>query len=178
MKSFMKSERLTQFSDNLKILEKNCTESKHGFEPSPVVCLYLTECLLVITDIYPTKTLRGMSITTSFNNGQELLNFIDLSIERMKRAEHYALNKEEMDTLEEQITVNAYGFLFDPNFNPIGQLERFLKELLERLTTIHEILTDPRRNKAKLSYVERTFSVTINHTASVLEALSIGATNV
>lgn len=178
MKSFMQNYRLTKAVENLTILEKNCDESKDGFKPSAVVCMYLIECLMPVTDIYPVKLLRNMTVTTSFNNWVDMLEFIDLTIERMKRVEHYALTDKEKEKLEVTITMTAYEFLFDQKFNARTQLDNFLKELLKRLEIFHKIMTDPRRNQSKLSYVDRTFEITITHIASVLEALSIGIANV
>jgi hypothetical protein len=174
----METKRLQQVLQNLKILEKNCTESKKGFEPSTVVCMYLTECILPVVDIYPTNILRKLTLSTAFNNRDELISFLDITIGRMKRAEYYALSKEEINGLEKEVTLTAYDFIIDPNFEPRGQLEKFLRDLLERLTVIHDILTDPRRNQAKISYLERTFVVPITHIASVLEAISVGIANV
>lgn len=178
MKSSMRNYQLKKAVENLKIFERNCDESKNGFEPSAVVCMYLIECLLPISDIYPVKLLRNLTITTSFNNGSDMLEFIDQTIERMKRVEHYALTPKEKEILEIENTVTAHEFLFDQNYNAQSQLDNFLKELLKRLKIFHEIMTDPRRNQAKLSYVDRTFEITITHIASVLEALSIGIANV
>lgn len=178
MKSFMENIRLKQALENLQLLEKNCNDSKIGFEPNVVVCMYLTEVLLRIVDIYPTKVLRHLTVITSFERSEELITFLDTTIGRMKRVEHYALNSEEIRHTDIENSTSAYDFFFDANYDPKGQLEKFLMDLNNRLNEIHDIMTDPRRSQAKMSYIERTFSVPIKQIASVLEAVSIGVANV
>lgn len=159
---------------NLQIMEKVCSESKKGFEASPAVCMYLIECLLPIVDIYPIAALQRLSVTTAFNNAEELLKFLDDTTARMKRAENYSLNKEEIGEIEASVVTSVYNFIVKPNFNPQGQLEQFLRDLLNRLTEVNAILTDPRRSKVKISYLTRTFTLPINQIAAILEALCAG----
>lgn len=177
MKSFMEL-RLKQALNNLKTLEKNCISSKKGFTPNPVVCMYLIECILPVVDIYPTNILRQINVETSFTKASDLLVFLDAAIGRMKRAEYYALSKEEMVVVNDKVSITAYDFLFLPNFDPQGQLEKFLRDLLTRLDTINGIMTDPRRSLAKVSYLDRTLVIPITYIASVLEAISVGIANV
>lgn len=177
MKSFMET-RLKQALTNLKILERNCNESKKGFSPSPVVCMYLIECILPIVDIYPISILRQINVEVSSNSSTDLLNQLDIIIGRIKRAEYYAITKEEMSDWEEVKSIPAYDFLFDPNFDHQGQLEKFLRDLLERLQLIHGIRSDPRRSQAKISYLDRTSVIPITYVATILEAISVGIANV
>lgn len=178
MKSFMEL-RLKQALANLKTLEKNCHLSKKGFKPNPIVCMYLIECIMPVVDIYPTNILSQINVETSFNKASDLLAFLDATIGRMKRAEFYALSKEEIEEVTtEKVSITAYEFLFQPNFNPQGQLEKFLRDLLERLEMINQIMSDPRRSQAKISYLDRTFVIPITYVASVLEAISVGIANV
>lgn len=174
----MENIRLKQTLDNLKLVEKNCSESKKGFTPNVVVCMYLVECLMVTIDIYPYKLLRKLNLVTPFHNKEELLAFLDTTIGRMKRVEHYALNDEEIHAGLEEINSTAYEFLINANFDPQGQLQQFLVELFKRLTEINELMSDPRRSQAKRSYHERMLVGPLIQIASVLEALSVGVANV
>lgn len=164
---------------NLQTLEKNCVASTSGFEPSTTVCMYLIECILPVIDQFPVKALRHITVKTTFTNSSELLEFLDTTVGRMKRTEFYALSKEEIEKLNVKVALSTYDFIVQPNLSPLGQLEKFLRDLLNRLSIIHEIEKDPRRNQAKLSYLSRMSSVPMNDIASILEALSAGiATNV
>lgn len=170
--------RLKQALDNLKLLEKNCSMSKMGFEPTVVVCMYLTECIKEVCDIYPTKILRQLNVSTSFDDSKQLLEYLDSTIQRCKRVEHYAIKSEEIPHQGALLTSSVFSFLFDPSYETRGQLETFLVELHKRLNMIHEITSDPRRSKAKISYLERTFNPPLIQIASILEALSVGIANV
>lgn len=174
----MKTKRLEQALVNLKTLEQNCTESKKGFEPGIVVCMYLVETLLVTVDIYPCKVLRKLGVTTSFNDRDELIEFLDTIIGKLKRVEHFALTNEESLHREDVVDSTAYDFIINGSYEPNGQLETFLKDLLNRLNQVHEMMSDPRRSQAKVSYLTRMLNVPLIQIASILEALSVGIANV
>lgn len=174
----MENKRLKQALDNLKILEKNCSESKKGFKPNVVVCMYLVESLLEIVGVYPVKVLRKFTVTTSFNDKDELISYLDTTIGRMKRVEHYVISTSELVTADVKLNKTAFEFLIKSNYEPQGQLEKFLSDLLKRLNEVFVIMTDPRRSQAKISYLDRMFAGPLIQIASVLEALSIGVANV
>lgn len=172
------NKRLEIAMRNFRIFEKNCSESKKGFEASPVVCLYLIECILPIVNDYPFKSLSKLTVSTAFEDSVELFKFLDKTIERFKRVEHYNLDKEEIENLTRNTDVTLLDFIFKPEYGIEGQLEAFLNDLHQRLETINNILLDPRRNQPKLSYLNRMFTVPINQIAVILEALCAGITNV
>ncbi len=163
---------------NLQILEKNCESSKTGFKPTPVVCMYLIDCLLPVIDIYPIKVLHRLPFKTTFETSSELFEFLDTTIGRMKRAEYFALTKDEIDDLKDTLNISLFDFMFKENFNYQSQLEHFLIDLKTHLNEIHGLMNDPRRNHAKISYIDRTLVVPLHQIASLLEALCAGITDV
>lgn len=178
----MKRYRLKQALDNLTILERNVLRREGGeFKPTIKTSMYLIECLRPVIDIYPTDILRNVVIEMSFTSAEDLENFLSNFLTwRIKSAENYHYNEEELSYLNTTSRVNLYQFIFNnPNVKSNNQLYMFLEKLYGSLETMDKYFEDKerKRSSAKISYLERTSKTPLTQIASILEAIAIGLAN-